>query len=323
MASEAPAMSPQSIGALVKQTFRLYGRRFWLFFGLAAIASVPSQVVSAMFQLQVQGLAQGAANRDIISLFVGFFIWFSLILAISLLLFALLQMALIRAVSESYQMRNAGIAWLYRFALGRLGTLAGAWSLVGLVFLGLAIPMMVGGFLFLLGLVSLVISAVDPFLLEQLGVPATVLKTGLPLGLFGALGVIGSLVAATSLLAAIYFAVRWWFIPQAVVQERAGIRSSISRSSSLVRGSWWRSYGAIFLFGLLSGAGSLTGTALVGLLLSGREPAALIIRGLFEGIIQAIASPIFVLGTTLFYYDLRVRKEGYNLEVMAQELARA
>lgn len=31
--------------------------------------------------------------------------------------------------------------------------------------------------------------------------------------------------------------------------------------------------------------------------------------------------PLFSVGGTLLYYDLRIRKEGFDLEMMAQDLA--
>ncbi len=35
---------------------------------------------------------------------------------------------------------------------------------------------------------------------------------------------------------------------------------------------------------------------------------------------KATAAPVAIIGSTLLYYDLRVRKEGYSLEALAGEL---
>ncbi len=105
--------------------------------------------------------------------------------------------------------------------------------------------------------------------------------------------------------AAIYFAIRWSFIRQAIVVEGCGIKAAFARSSALVRENWWRVLGILLVTGLIGGA--ITA-------LSGIVP----IVGSIIGAIMSV--PITVAITTLLYYDLRVRKEGYNLETLAAEV---
>ena len=69
------------------------------------------------------------------------------------------------------------------------------------------------------------------------------LLVGLAVGLM-AITIIGIPVA-------IYFGVRWSFIFQAILIEGNGITESLSRSSSLVEGNWWRVFGIMLVVGLI------------------------------------------------------------------------
>lgn len=128
---------------------------------------------------------------------------------------------------------------------------------------------------------------------------------------------------------AIYFGVGWILSVQTLYLEGLGIRAAMSRSRALVRGSWWRVLGIGILVGLLgwvasliagvilgvvAGFGSLFGTEGLGLALSTA------ISVVADSIAQVVPTPIWFCGLVLLYYDLRVRKEGFDLELMAREM---
>ena len=48
----------------------------------------------------------------------------------------------------------------------------------------------------------------------------------------------------------IYLAVRWFFVPQAVVVENARGPAALRRSRELTSGTWWRTFGIILLANL-------------------------------------------------------------------------
>jgi len=106
-------------------------------------------------------------------------------------------------------------------------------------------------------------------------------------------------------LAAIYFIVCWAFMLQSALLERCGPTAALSRSFALVRRNWWRVFGIMLVIWIIS--------MLVYFIL-GTIP---IIGSIIGGI---LSTPIVVTAATLLYYDLRVRKEGYSLEALAQEL---
>jgi len=123
--------------------------------------------------------------------------------------------------------------------------------------------------------------------------------------LLAGLAIFGMCITVIGIPFAIYFGVRWYFIWQAAVVEGVGPRAALSSSSDLVSGNWGRVFGIMFVVGLISGAISL----IVGFI-----P---IVGQTIAGILVA---PILLIASTLLYFDLRVRQEGYNVETMAREL---
>jgi hypothetical protein len=105
--------------------------------------------------------------------------------------------------------------------------------------------------------------------------------------------------------AVIYLMVRWIFVWQGALLEGLGPIAALSRSSDLVNGNWWRVLGIMVVVGIIT-------TAIGAILWKIPEVG--------EIIGSVLSIPIFAIGGTLLYYDLRVRKEGYSLESLAGEL---
>lgn len=119
------------------------------------------------------------------------------------------------------------------------------------------------------------------------------------------LALLGMSITIIGIPFAIYFGVRWTFIWQAALLEGVGARAALSRSSDVVRGNWWRVLGIMFVVGIIVWVISFV---------LGFIP----IVGDIIGTI--LTTPIAIIGATLLYYDLRVRKEGYSLQTLAEEL---
>ena len=120
----------------------------------------------------------------------------------------------------------------------------------------------------------------------------------------------------------------WSVAPCALVLERIGPMRALSRSAALVRGSFWRWLGLIAVqTGLL-----IPLTALPTVLAipdveswvrarSGLSPAAfsvleVLLTSAFTGVATAVAAVIL----TVFYLDLRVRSEGFDLAMRLERL---
>jgi hypothetical protein len=136
---------------------------------------------------------------------------------------------------------------------------------------------------------------------------------------------------------AIYFFITWTFVWQAALLEDCGARDSLSHSSILVKHSWWRVFGIILLFGIILAVISvilstpaLIGTAIwtiphimTGAIPTQPPPWIIIVAQIGSLIGTIITVPIYTIGETLLYFDLRVRKQGYNLDDLANELGLA
>jgi hypothetical protein len=132
---------------------------------------------------------------------------------------------------------------------------------------------------------------------------------------------------------AIYFAVAWAFAWHAVLLEEAGVFRAFGRSRELVRGSWWRTVGIALLFLLFIWVVSLILTIPLGLLAglfaltagtdALQSPLYIVVSTILNVLASAITTPLTYCAWVLYYYDLRIRKEGLDLAVRADELAPA
>ena len=112
---------------------------------------------------------------------------------------------------------------------------------------------------------------------------------------------------------AIYFGIRWAFFYQAIMLEGYSALDALSRSSALVKGNWWRVLGITIVIVIIGAAINVVFWSVLRI-----APIVGPTLGTILGSI--LATPIVITATTLLYYDLRVQKEGYNLETMANEL---
>jgi len=116
---------------------------------------------------------------------------------------------------------------------------------------------------------------------------------------------VGWICVVVGSVAAIYLMVGWIFLCQAALLEGLGPIAALSRSWALVKGNWWRVFGIMLVVSLIAVA--------IGAILG-------LIPVVGETIGNILVAPITMTSATLLYYDLRVRKEGYSLEALAEEL---
>jgi len=116
---------------------------------------------------------------------------------------------------------------------------------------------------------------------------------------------VGYVFIAAGFCVGLYLMVRWSFILQVALLERLGPLAAMSRSSALVKRNWWRVMNMTIIIGII--------TAGISIIL-GTVPTIGPTLG------SILSTPVFVIGITLLYYDLRVRKEEYNLDLLAAEL---
>ena len=222
-----------------------------------------------------------------------------------------------------------------------LGWYVSAYSLEGtdvllLLFLLIALLIVVAILAYLIMSAAVTYAVVGHYLGNRIGVRQAYQLAWHRLGsLVGAALLVGLAVLAMSITiigipAAIYFGLTWAFIVQTVVLEGRGARSSLSRSSFLVKKAWWRVLGILIILGLiesvLSGATGGIVSFVTGLIGGAVGAGGLLIEqvpNFAGGLAGVIFIPVSLIGVTLLYFDLRIRKEGYNIEIMAQELEMA
>jgi hypothetical protein len=121
--------------------------------------------------------------------------------------------------------------------------------------------------------------------------------------------------------AAVYLGVRWSLTVAAMMAEDIGPIRGLGRSWNLVTGSWWRTLGILLIVGILQTIISYALVILFGLIATifstGDFRAALVQIG--GTLLSALVSPITTIAVTLLYFDLRVRKEGFDLDQLAQQ----
>ncbi|GAA3077222.1 proline-rich domain-containing protein [Streptomyces glomeratus] len=202
-----------------------------------------------------------------------------------------------------------------RAVLGKSVTIAEAWRDARPQLLKLA------GLTLLLPLIALTIFAVGT-------VPGILIAAGGSTAAGVSLAVLGGLGAA---VVATWIMMRFSLASPALMLEKQSIRTSMSRSAKLMRGSWWRVSSIQALAQIIAGivgslvvipfaviAGILSGDGMSGLFNgTGDGPGwtFLIISGIGSVIGRTLTFPISAGVTVLLYIDQRIRREALDLDL--------
>lgn len=288
----APTLRPLSVADLIDEIFRLYRRNFALLFGLTAVIWLPASVLFSIGFASVGRASARLAGTGALDLDTGVAV---LVVGavIGFVTFPLLLGATTEATAKRYLDRpttvgtsvRAGVRAFWRIVAGYLA----------IVFVGLA----AAALLALLAIVS-----------------------GSVLG--GAGGVLIAVVLVLgAAVALVWVAVTWAFLPQAVVVEEAGVLQALRRSAHLVDGARWRVIGINVLLGLIGAVlfsipSAFLTLALEPLPLPGNAGSA--VAQVVAALAQAVYYPVQLGTMTLLYFDLRVRREGFDLALAAERL---
>ena len=124
---------------------------------------------------------------------------------------------------------------------------------------------------------------------------------------------------------AVYLFARWFAALPALLVEETGPIESLRRSWHLGAGNVRRMVGYVLLIGLLIVLLPLVIEMALEWIIEVVLPAGaseLLLRfpGLFSQLFVIIAVPFPIAAAVLLYYDLRIRNEGYDLELRVAEL---
>ena len=276
-------LRPLSLGEILDRTFSLYRRNFLVFLGISALPHLLVLALRLVQAVATPGLLMRQTNA--FNALAAFGPLGLVLLVVRLIAYILAQGGTVTAVSEIYMGRPTTIWQAMQRLRGELGNLFGVLVLNGLLVFGGTIVCI-----------------------------ATGIVAAAPIMMF--LGVL------LFFFPGIYFACRLMAVVPAALLENIGPRSSVERSFELTRGRAGRAFVIYILYFILliAAAALLTWPASAGLVASGSNPAALrlwlslVQVGDFAA--QVLVEPFLMIAAAIFYYDLRVRKEGFDLQVM-------
>jgi len=284
-------LRPLSTSELLDRTFHLYRNNFVVFAGIAALPAL------GVLVLQLGNAAMLAAQLLIGIGVTAVFIW-----AASLAAMGLSHAATVMAVSSLHLDRRVSIGSAYSATRGK-------WLRV--IWISLAV-------ILIPVLIAVPIAVVLAIVLGTLGG-----------GVVG-LGVVNTIRIASGLtaLVALIVGLRWWLswslvIPVTVL-EGGGLRASMRRSKTLTKGTRGRIFVIALLLIILGAIVSWIIQSPVLMIIgfrSLRNPAAVApimqaasAAGVFLS--TCLVGPLLTIALTLVYYDQRVRKEGFDLQLM-------
>jgi hypothetical protein len=126
----------------------------------------------------------------------------------------------------------------------------------------------------------------------------------------------------------IYLALAWSLSIPATVIEGGGLKASTNRSKELTKGTRGRIFVVVMLMVVLTIVVSLIfefAIAFPARLAGLRDPAtrqalAMLMQYVSSFVSTSLAGPLLTIALTLIYYDQRVRKEGFDLQLMMATL---
>ncbi len=295
-------LRPMSTGELLDRTFALYKRNLLLF---AAIA-VPAPALYMAFQILAGGssasravltpspsqtaIRAGAIAAIVAVGAIGLFVY--------LLGWAVTSAAAIRAVSAVHLGRTISAREAYASLKGRYLRVLGVFITTMLVVFG-------GSFLLYMAAVLITVVAIAAG--TKLGTLAAVIG-----GIAGFAGIVAAIILAISLY------VRYSLAVQACVIEDLRIIPSLKRSAVLAKGSRGRILTVYALFVVLQlVVGFTLGIGFASLVSPLHSVRITEIAGALAGFIAGVLSgPLATIAMSLVYYDERVRKEAFDLQLM-------
>jgi hypothetical protein len=295
-----------SVGEWLDATFTLYRRNFALIASISAVVQIPYALLtwllfeltgvatfvrSPFASLGAQSITQAQAQQLLNSYLGVLVVTLGLLLLSLLIVVPLGEAATTRAVSDRYLDRPSSLLTAYRAAWGRLGALIAMILILILVYAG-----------------SLAVVILFTALLAAAGA-----------GGLGALLAVIAFIGLVPVLIMIY--VRTVVAVPAIVLERVSGWGGLKRSWQLIGGRFWPTFGRMLLLVLITSIISGVVSTIF------QVPGNLIAPNnsfVFEQVAGAIAAvfvgPITYIGVTLLYYDIRIRKEGFDIEMLARSL---
>jgi len=310
-------LEPISTGDVIDRAVRLYRRNFTPLVAITAVPTLIGYVVSVMFWSGYTSLLTSTATSRGVP---GFAVWMLVIGLVGYPIWAYVLLVTVSGMSRvvgDHVMLSEPIT--VRRCFAAVKRRLGAITLMGL----LSVAMLIGVYFVVSILVIIVMLLVG--LIVGL-IAAARLPQWLATTMLVALVIVA---VAGSLFVILVVVSRVVFLPQIVMIEGQSAGNALGRAVRLGKGNWYR-VAAIALFTYFvstSLLAALTLPVLTGFYLSGQltpeffvSPAWSILYTSFGQISNLLSLPIWIVSFTLLYFDSRVRKEAYDLDLIAREI---
>jgi hypothetical protein len=303
-------LRPLHLGELLDRAFRLYRRHFRVFVGIM-IFPVGIATLTNLLTLTVRSNWLGSDSDTALS--AGFHYWFWGAYVMYCLVYSIALAAGTHAVAEAYLGRSPTVRGAYASVRAKF------WRVIDLFFsVVLRVLAAYPGAVFLLVFVGLPVTAATSNLIHP--APSITARNIIYL----ILGV----YFGGSMALSVYLAVRYSLSIPALVFENLGVQASIHRSVYLTARRRWQ----VLLSTICALVVARIGVDLfelpfrVAILLTAGGGDwqrllnfALVVSG---GIGQAMTGSLVVIVLALCYYDARIRKEAFDLQLMLASLER-
>jgi hypothetical protein len=134
---------------------------------------------------------------------------------------------------------------------------------------------------------------------------------------------LGVILLLALLAALVFLSIRWSLSASTIVLEDIGALDSLYRSWELTQGFFWRVFGTSFLATLLALLLTMLPDFFVDVVgdMLGMSEQVLTLTSVVVGRLGLVlALPFTMAVRVLIYYDLRIRKEGFDLMLRMQEM---
>ena len=298
-AAQAPMLRPLGVGDVLDRTFSVYRSKPLVFIGLSAIWYLVLVLVFAVLAVVIFAGALAAFSRQattpspelLAGAAVGVIGFVIVIVIVAILAFSAQSASLVHAASRRYLAKDVAIGESFRAGLSASGRLFLAGVLVFLAIVGV-------------WAVLLILAALtNQGLAFVLAIPAAIVATA-------------------------FLGCSWLVAPVVVVIEKMGPIAALGRAWRLSGGHRWRIFGIQVLLFILN----LVLSLLIGGLFGGfaafggqsGTPGQLGVTNLVSTLVNLASTivwaPVEWIAFTVLYYDLRVRKEAFDLQLAAEAL---
>lgn len=321
-----PILQPMGFGEILDTIFSLYRKHFSLFLGIAAVDFCGTLLVYFLGRFTPNFPLKDLVT-DLVLMPFGIVCMGGIIVATATVYLGkhiTIRDALKRTGNRFWHLSACHLPWNLVFGTPR----------IGIIFVIVSISMLRTESISYLLTISFLVS-----------VPFSIL---LPINLWA---IINSLTASVMIRQmwirfipialtpfAIYFTVRWMFATVVVLFEGSLIRRAFAKSNELTRGRWWQTWKMLVAFSVLSFAIQRIIVITIGFIfmltkvmgettamdilkwmvmysIESNNPLFYLMMRWINTIVGTLIFPIWIIGTTLLYFDLRVRKEGFDLEM--------